>query len=84
MRRSLVQEVAHHVEMFIPGIKEVIATAWANPSKRPITAYAAQHSGEYFAESLAAYVVERDALIVYDGVGSRMVEQAVVRMGSTE
>ena len=80
MRRSLLQETAHHIEASIPGVREAIAKAWANPNKNPITQYAGQEPGEYFAESLVAYIVERDALIGHDPIGVKMVEQAIALM----
>ena len=80
MRRSLLQETAHHIESSIPGVKQVIAEAWGNPSRRPITGYAGYEPGEYFAESFVAYMAERDALAKYDAIGSKMVEQAIVLM----
>jgi hypothetical protein len=49
MRRSLLQETAHHIEASIPGVKEAVARAWANPNRNPITQYAGQEPGEYFA-----------------------------------
>jgi hypothetical protein len=80
MRRSLLQETAHHIEASIPGVKEAVAKAWANPNKNPITQYARQEPGEYFAESLIAYMVERNALTEHDPIGVRMVEQAIALM----
>ena len=77
MRRSVLQEVAHHIEDSIPGVKALVLAAFASPSKRPITRYAAQESREYFAESFVAYAVEREVLAAHDPVGSRMVEQAI-------
>jgi hypothetical protein len=80
MRRSLLQETAHHIETSMPGVRRIVAEAWANPVKKPITGYAGYESAEYFAESFVAYMVERDALAAYDAVGSRMVEQAIALM----
>jgi hypothetical protein len=77
MRRSLLQEVAHHIENSIPGVKALVLAGFANLAKRPITRYAAREYKEYFAESLVAYIVERDALAAHDPVGSKMVEQAI-------
>jgi hypothetical protein len=69
VRRSLLQETGHHIEASIPGVKDVVAKAWLNPNRNPITRYAGQEPGEYFAESLVVYLVERDAFIGYDPVG---------------
>ena len=80
MRRSLLQETAHHIEASIPGVRETVAEAWANPDKNPITQYARQESGEYFAESLIAYMVERNAFTEHDPIGGKMVEQAIASM----
>lgn len=80
MRRSLVQETAHHIEASIPGVKDVVSEAWASAKKNPITGYATQEPPEYFAESLVAYMVERDALLRYDPVGYKMIERAIALM----
>jgi hypothetical protein len=80
MRRSLLQETAHHIENSVPGVAKLMMTAFSDSGKRPITRYAAQEPKEYFAESLVAYVVERDALAKHDPVGSKMVKQAMALM----
>jgi hypothetical protein len=75
IRRSLLQEVAHHTENSVTGASLIIREAFGNPTKRPITGYAAMVANEYFAESFVAKIVEPKALADYDPVGSRMVEQ---------
>jgi hypothetical protein len=69
MRRWLLQETAHHIDASIPGVREAIAKAWASPNRNPITQYARRKPGEYFAESLIASIVERDAPIGHDPIG---------------
>ena len=81
MRRSLLQEVTHHIEASLPGIERLVSNAWANPAKRPITRYAADNRHEYFAESLLAYLLERNALAMHDPTGTKMIKQAIAAMG---
>jgi hypothetical protein len=75
MRRSLLQETAHHLQNTVPGIGDSVRTAFADPAKRPITRYAATSAEGYFAESFVASVVEPDSLAEYDPVGGKMVKQ---------
>ena len=82
IRRSLLQELAHHIEASFPGLTELAHAAFADPAKRPITRYAFEKPGEYLAESLVAYLVERSTFDAYDRVGYKMVEQAIVVMRS--
>jgi hypothetical protein len=79
MRRSLMHEVAHHMEWLMPDVQHAINSAWAHPARKPITGYAVRRR-EYFAESLVAYHVERDAIVSHDPVDARMVEQAITLM----
>ncbi len=39
-----------------------------------------QEPGEYFAESLVAYLAEHEALMGHDAIGVRIVEQAIALM----
>ena len=74
LRRSLLQELAHHFEG-MGEAEKLIDEAFSNPDKRPITRYAATPDWrEYFAESLVAYFVEPEALLKYDPTGSMMVK----------
>jgi len=78
MRRTLLQETAHHIENSVPGISKIVRAAFASSSKSPITRYAGVNAEEYFAESFVAYMIDRKMLADYDLNGSRMVEQALV------
>jgi len=75
MRRSVLQELAHHIENCVPGMIAIVSRAYANPRKRPITRYA-RRPEEYFAETFIAFLVETEALSSYDPVGSTMVQDA--------
>jgi len=77
MRRSLLQEVAHHFENSVAAVSSIVRAAFANPSKSPITRYARTSAEEYFAESFVAHIVDPNALAAYDPAGSRMVEQVL-------
>jgi hypothetical protein len=77
MRRSLLQESAHHLQNTVPGIGDSVISAFADAAKRPITRYAATSAEEYFAESFVASMVEPEALAEYDPVGDKMVKQAM-------
>ena len=66
IRRSMLQETAHHLQATIPEIDVAAYEAWNDPGRNPITRYAASDPLEYFAESLAAYFVEREALLNHD------------------
>ena len=60
LRRSLLQETAHHLQSSVPGIDAVVREAWIDPKRLPITRYAASDPLEYFAESLTAFFVEKE------------------------
>jgi hypothetical protein len=80
MRRSLLQETAHHIENSVTELTGEIQAAFSNPAKRPITQYAATSAREYFAETFVASVVEPRALADHDPVGSTMMNQAILLM----
>jgi len=76
MRRTLIQELAHHLEHSYAGVRKLVTAAEKDAARKPITRYATQ-PGEYFPETLIAYLVERDALAQYDPVGFKMVEEVL-------
>ena len=80
LRRSLLQETAHHLQASVPGIDAVVREAWTDPGRLPITRYAASDPLEYFAESLTAFFVEKEALSKHDPVGGTMVTRALALM----
>ena len=80
LRRSLLQETAHHLQSSVPGIDAVVREAWIDPKRLPITRYAASDPLEYFAESLTAFFVEKEALLKHDPVGGTMVARALALM----
>ena len=77
MRRTLLQETAHHIENSVPGVGKIVRAAFATSAKSPITRYAGVNAEEYFAESFVAHMVEPKALANCDPVGSKMVEPAL-------
>ena len=77
MRRSLLQESAHHFQNVVPGIGNFVNAAFADASKRPITRYAGTSAEEYFAESFVAFMVDAETLAEYDPVGGKMVKKAM-------
>ena len=78
LRRTLLQETAHHIENSVQGVSKVVRVAFANPAKEPITQYAGVNAEEYFAESFVTYMVDPKALDDHDPIGSRMIVQALV------
>jgi len=80
MRRSLLQESAHHFQNVVPGIGDSVNAAFADASKRPITRYAGTSAEEYFAESFVAFMADPEALAENDPVGGKMVKQAMAMM----
>jgi hypothetical protein len=80
MRRSLLQESAHHLQNVVPGIGDSVNAAFADVAKRPITRYAGTSADEYFAESFVALMVEPEALAEYDPVGDKMVKWVIALM----
>jgi len=80
MRRSLLQETAHHLQNVVPGIGDSVNAAFADAARRPITRYAGTSADEYFAESFVALMVEPEALAAYDLVGGKMVRRAIALM----
>src|SRR5450432_1581756 len=77
MRRSLLQEVAHHFENGNVEVARLQDAAFRDPRKRPITRYAAANPGEYLAESFVAYMVDPEALATYDPLGSMVAEKVL-------
>lgn len=84
LQRTLLQELAHHLEDTEPRIVAISDEAFYDLARRPITSYAVTPRKEYLAESFVAYMVERNALSTYDPVGFKMVEKvlAVLRESS--
>jgi hypothetical protein len=80
MRRSLLQESAHHFQNVVPGVADSVNAAFADASKQPITRYAGTSAEEYFAESFVAFMVDPEALAENDPVGGKMVKQAMAMM----
>ena len=76
LRRSLLQEVAHHFEGFRDA-GEIIERRYSDTGKRPISVYARNNRHEYFAESFVAYFVVPEVLVKHDPNGSRMVEEVL-------
>jgi hypothetical protein len=72
MRRAMLHELAHHLELFAPA-RTLMEGRFDSPDKRPITRYAGTQWREYFAESFVAHFVEPRALAEYDPNGSIMV-----------
>ena len=78
MRRSLLQETAHHMqEVGGKAVSDIARAAFNNAARRPITRYAERPWFEYLAESWSACNVEREALRSYDPVGYKMVEDVL-------
>lgn len=66
LRRSLLQETAHHLQALIPGIDAAVREAWTDSGRAPIPRYAATDPLEYFAESLTAFLTVRQAFLRHD------------------
>ena len=81
IRRALLHELAHHFETNNAEVAAIRDAAFADPQRCPITRYAGSDASEYFAESLAAYVVEPRALCNYDPAGSMMIEKVLAAVG---
>ena len=69
MRRSLLQETAHHLQL-IGGdaVRKICEQANGSVHAHPITRYANDDWREYMAESWVAFHVEAQALKSYDPV----------------
>jgi SPP1 gp7 family putative phage head morphogenesis protein len=87
LTRTFAHEVGHHVhvtldEAFRAGtvktsVEQLIADAWTNIDRIPVTLYANEGRHEYFCECLATYLFDRSTLNKLDPVGYSLVEEVL-------
>ncbi|MGH8429991.1 MAG: hypothetical protein ACREUF_06280, partial [Solimonas sp.] len=91
-QRTFAHELGHHIHLSITrpthlalgaeiGTQADAEVARAFRSGRPLTVYASRIDYEYFAESFAAYVFERERLRQFDPVGHDMVRRVLQLAG---